>query len=293
MYMPYTINPYLPRLRMEAANRVRYQKWSIRQTARYYGVQPSTVFRWLDKATMTNRNIIPTLSSRPQHHPFELKDEVVEAILDYRKRYRRCALVSHYLLLRDGYQVSLSSVKRVLKRHHVSRFSRWKKWHQYPPRPLPEKPGMLVQIDTVLDGPPSERLCVYALMDICSRWAFAWPIEHISSRASVRFLTAAQDSAPFQFRTIQSDHGSEFSKWFTKIAEHKGFSHRHSRVRRPTDNGHIERFIRTLQEECLARINRNLASWRKNIPEYINYYNTERPHLGLNMQSPLQVLRRY
>lgn len=293
MYMPYTKNPYLPRLRMEAANRVRYQNWSIRQAARYYGVQPSSIFRWLAKAQMTNRNVIPTLSSKPHHHPNELDDKIIEAILDYRQRYRRCAQVLHYLLLRDGVSVSLTSVKRVLRRHHVSRFSRWKKWHQYPPRPLPQKPGLLVEIDTILDGPPLGRLCVYALLDVYSRWAYALPIERISSRASAKFLTIAQNAAPFQFKTIQSDHGGEFSKWFTKVAEHQGFSHRHSRVRRPTDNGHIERFIRTLQEECLARINRSLTSWEKNIPEYIYYYNTERPHMGLNMQSPLQALRRY
>lgn len=292
MYMPYTKNPYLPRLRMEAANRVRYQSWSIRQTARYYGVQPSSVFRWLAKARMSNRNIIPTLSSKPYHHPNELDDRIVESILDYRKKYRRCAQVLQYLLLKDGICVSLSSVKRILRRHHVTRFSRWKKWHSYPPRPLPQSPGLLVEIDTILDGPATDRLCVYALLDVCSRWAYALPINRISSRTSAKFLITAQESAPFRFKTIQSDHGAEFSKWFTKVAEHKGFYHRHSRVRRPTDNGHIERFNRTLQEECLARINRSLVSWKKNIPEYIHYYNTERPHMSLNMQSPLQVLRR-
>ena len=286
--MPYTKNPYLPRLRMEAANRVRYQEWSIRQTARYYGVEPSTVMRWLNKARMTTRNTIPTLSSRPNHHPRELNDEIVKAVLDYRKKYRRCALVLHHLLLKDGVDVSLASIKRVLKRHNVSRFSRWKKWHRYPPRPLPQNPGMLVEIDSILDG-----LCVYALLDVYSRWAYALPISRISSRSSVKFLVEAQTTAPFKFQTIQTDHGSEFSKWFTRIVEHKGFSHRHSRVRRPTDNGHIERFNRTLQEECLYRINRSLSSWKKNIPEYIHYYNTQRPHMSLDMQSPLEVLRRF
>jgi len=277
---------------MEAANRVRYQSWSIRQTARYYGVQPSSVFRWLAKAQMTNKNTIPTLSSKPYHHPNELDDRIVKAILDYRQKHRRCAQVLHHLLLRDGLSVSLTSVKRVLRRHHATKFSRWKKWHQYPPRPLPQSPGVLIEIDSILDGPATDRLCIYALLDVYSRWAQALPVERISSRTSAKFLIKAQEIAPFRFKTIQSDHGSEFSKWFTKVVEHQGFSHRHSRVRRPTDNGHIERFNRTLQEECLARINRSLMSWKKNIPEYIHYYNTERPHMSLSMQSPLQVLRR-
>ncbi len=296
MYMAYTTNPHLPRVRAQAVELVRRGQ-SVREVARHFGFAHNTVLNWLKRKPAYGWHgylTIPTRSSRPAHHPKELTDDIINQILDLRKERNQCAEILHHRLINEcGVKVSISSVKRVLRRYHCSRFSQWKKWHQYPPRPLAQKPGILVEIDTVLDGPPSERLCVYALLDICSRWAFASPIERISSRASARFLMAAQDSALFKFRTIQSDHGSEFSKWFTKVAEHKGFIHRHSRVRRPTDNGHIERFIRTLQEECLNRLNRNLKDWKRDIPEYLYYYNTERPHMGLNMKTPLQVVTSY
>lgn len=190
-----------------------------------------------------------------------------------------------------GIAVSLSSVKRVLKRHGVSRFSRWKKWHQYPSRPLPERPGVLVEIDSVHEGQPANRLSAYALIDVCSRWAHAEPTLRTTSPASARFVTRAQAVAPFLFRTLQTDHGSEFSKWFTKVVEYHGTLHRHSRVRTPTDNGHVERFIRTLQEECLHRIPRDFRVWKKEIPEFIRYYNTERPHMGLNFKTPTQIIK--
>jgi len=296
MYMAYTINPRLPRVRMQAVELVRQGK-TVREVARYFGFAHNTVLNWLKRKPEYGWHgglVIPTRSSRPFHHPNELKDEIVSKILDLRKERNQCAEILHWRLLNElGIKISLSSVKRVLRRYHCTRFSQWKKWHQYPERPRPEKPGILVQIDTILDGQPDERLCVYALMDICSRWAFAWPTARISSRKSSKFLITAQDNAPFRFQTIQSDHGAEFSKWFTKVIEHKGYLHRHSRVRKPTDNGHIERFNRTLQEECLNRLNRNLKDWKKGIPEYLNYYNTQRPHMGLNMQTPWQVVRSY
>ena len=72
-------------------------------------------------------------------------------ILQYRAERNQCAEILHYRLTDNGYSVSLSSVKRVLKRYGCSRYSRWKKWHQYPPRPLAEKPGILVEIDTIHD----------------------------------------------------------------------------------------------------------------------------------------------
>lgn len=292
-YMPYTTNPHLPRLRMEAANLVLNDRWSTRQVARHTGFNQSTIVRWVNKAKHSTRNTIPTQSSRPFHHPKALSKDIVQTIIDYRLKHRRCAEVLHHLLLRDGYTVSLSSIKRTIKRCGFSRYDKKKKWHQYPPRPQPKKPGLLLELDTIWDGPHLRRMYVYALLDVCSRWAYALPAERANTLSSINFVSIASKIAPFQFQMIQTDHGSEFSKQFTKIIEHSGIKHRHSRVRRPTDNGHVERFNRTIQEECLNRIDRNFTSWKKYIPEYIHFYNTERPHMGLDFKTPLEVMRSY
>ncbi len=290
--MAYTINPYLPKLRAEATNLV-YRGWSVRKTARRFGVNPSTVSRWVDRSRGFIVKEIPTLSSRPHHHPDSLPIETIKAIIDYRLRHRRCAKVIHYLMTKDGYQISLSSIERVLRRCRMVNHSRFKKWHTYPPRPMAEKPGILVQIDTVWDGLPAGRLYLYTLLDVCSRWSHAWPVERISNRHSLFFLKEAQRISPFSFNTLQSDHGSEFSLWFTGRVQELGLVHRHSRVRTPSDNGHLERFNRTIQEECIQRIPRNLAVWKKEVPEYLDWYNTKRPHMALGMKTPLEVLRSY
>ncbi len=98
-------------------------------------------------------------------------------------------------------------------------------------------------------------------------------------------------------RLLQSDHGAEFSRGFTKGVLRLGIAHRHSRVRQPNDNAHLERWNRTLQEECLIRLPRKLAVWHREIPEYLRYYNSQRPHLDLNMKTPeekiAEVITRY
>lgn len=272
---------------------VAYRGWSIRRVARHLGVEPSTVSRWVKLDPTGGWRLIPTQSSRPHHHPAALAEETVERILACRAERHQCAEILHHRLTHEGIAVSLSSVKRTLRRHGLSRFSRWKKWHQYPPRPRPETPGILVQIDTILDGAPEERLNVYTGLDVCSRFAFARPATRLTTHASWRFVQGMRRESPFEIRLLQSDHGAEFSKWFTKRCASQGLAHRHSRVRRPTDNGHLERWNRTLQEECLRRIPRSLASWQKEIPEFLRYYNTERPHMALNMKTPREVLRSY
>jgi transposase InsO family protein len=292
MVMTYETNSRLPRLRMEAVRLVQAGH-GVRQVARYFGYTPGAISKWLERARQlpSNSQLIPTRSSRPHHHPKELSSEIVGRILRIRAERNQCAEIIHHKLAQEGVRISLSSVKRTLKRFGISRYSRWKKWHQYPPRPFPEKPGILVEIDTIVDGLASDRLYVYTLIDVYSRMAQALATERINTHRSLKFVENTQELLPFELETIQSDHGAEFSKWFTKRILERGLIHRHSRVRMPSDNGHLERFNRTLQEECLGRIPRSLKSWQKEIPKYLNYYNQERPHMGLGMKTPADIIK--
>jgi len=36
-----------------------------------------------------------------------------------------------------------------------------------------------------------------------------------------------------------------------------------------------------------------MKAWKSAIPEFVRYYNTERPHMALNMKTPLKVMRSY
>ena len=293
--MAYTNNPNLPRVRMEAVELVR-SGHSVREVARHLGYAHNTVLNWLKRKPQYGRYgrlEIPTLSSKPHHHPNELSEDIIKRIIEVRAERNQCAEIIHWKLNKEGIHISISSVKRTLKRLGISKYSKWKKWHQYPPRPMPEKPGLLVEVDAMHEGLPQDRLSAYALIDVNSRWAYAEPSLRVNSWSSIKFIKSALKEAPFVFKTIQTDHGSEFSKQLTKVIEHKGINHRHSRVRTPTDNGHVERFIRTLQDECIHRIPRDFKVWRKEIPEFIRYYNNERPHMGIDMKTPIEVVRSY
>ena len=237
--------------------------------------------------------LIPTESSRPKHHPRELSGDIIDKIVEIRLKHNRCAEVVYQELLNQGIPISLSSVKRTLSRQGlIKKRSPWKRWHFEVERPLALNPGDLVQIDTIHLIPG--KLYVYTLIDVLSRWAQALVTERINTRRSLSFVCSSERIFPFNFSMLQSDHGSEFSQWFTEnIKAQLGSNHRHSRVRMPSDNGHLERFNRTLQDECLRDIPRTLKSYKKAIPEYIHYYNNERLHLGLKLKTPQQVLRSY
>lgn len=287
MYMAYSKNPHLPRVRMDAVKLVR-AGWSYRKVARHTGFTISAIAKWVKKAEPLGHNglWIPTQSSRPKTHPRALASDMVQAIVAERVHHRRCAEVVHHELTQRGIQVSLSSVKRTLARQHlVKKRSPWKRPHDATARPLPSAPGALIEVDTVHIFAPDDprQFYVYTLLDVYSRWGFAAISRRATASASVRFVARAQTIAPFSFSLVQSDHGTEFSQWFTL---HVGMAHRHIRVRTPNDNAHLERFNRTLQEECLNHVRPSPWHYGRALPEYLQYYNDERPHLSLNFQTP-------
>lgn len=251
--------------------------------------------RWVKKDPTGGWNRIPTLSSRPHHHPKALDRQIVKAIVAKRLKRKRCGQIIHQELKREGLTVSLSSVQRTLERCSLLRKrSPWKRLHDYTRRPEVKNPGDLMEIDTIqMRDPKGKRVYIYTLIDLCSRWAFASPASRINTWESIKFTQTAMRQSSFPFRMIQSDNGGEFSKMFSFRLNKKGALHRHTRVGRSDDNAHIERFNRTIQEEALDRVPCELGSYRKAIRSFLKYYNTERLHMGINFQTPLEVLRSY
>lgn len=291
--MAYTTNPNLPRVRSQAVELVR-RGWSVRKVARHLGFTHGAVVKWVKKAKQRGYGAIPTESSRPKRHPRALSREVVDAIISERVGRRRCAEHVYHALKKQGVKVSLSSVKRTLDRCHLrKKRSPWKRPHDFTPRPEAAYCGALLELDTIhIIAPDGSRIYVYTLIDLYSRWAYAEVVEKIGAHPSVLFARRAQKSAPFKFGMVQTDHGSEFSTWFTHGLMTMGVAHRHSRVRQKDDQAHIERFNRTVQEECLDRVAHTISSFRKALRVYLKYYNTERTHMGINYQFPLQMVPR-
>jgi len=194
------------------------------------------------------------------------------------------------MLLNDGTEVSLNTVKRTLRKQGLIKpRSPWKRYHLSGERPEAVKPGDLVQVDTIhLWLGNKEKIYVYTLIDVNSRWTYAYATKRISGGETLKFVKQARRKASFNFNCVQSDHGPEFSKYFTHMIKTR---HRHIRVRKPNDNAHIERFNRTIQHEFLNQLPKNVRVINRHLNGYLRYYNQERLHLGINLQTPSQILQ--
>lgn len=139
--------------------------------------------------------------------------------------------------------------------------------------------------------PDGSRLYVYTLIDVYSRWAYAEASLKLRAYVSAAFVRRAQRTASFPFETVQTDYGPEFSTRFTHILARHKLAHRHSRVRQCNDNAHVERFNRTIQDECLTGVPRTTTSFSKAISKYLLYYNRKRLHMGIDFRTPAQMLQ--
>jgi transposase InsO family protein len=288
--MAYTTNPRMPRVRMEAVKLVR-SGWSTVQVAKHMGYSQSAIVKWAKRAPKDGRLNIETRSSRPHHHPKSLPQQMIDKIVSKRKEHNRCGLIVYEELKAEGMRVSLSSVKRTLKREGLLRErSPWKRWHSTFPRPIATSPGELVQIDTIHIVSSGKRFYIYTLIDLYSRLAYAKVVKRVNTHQSLKFVYEAEKKAGFRFLMIQSDHGSEFSSWFTENIGVLGMSHRHSRVKQSNDNAHIERFNRSIQEECLDMIPKDFYAYKKAVKGYLEYYNGRRLHIGIDFLTPLRKL---
>ena len=322
--MSYSTNPSLEKARGKAMKLLFIDELSVQIVADRYGVNRSTIWRWKKKWLEVNPNIelrnyskqrdnptslfryssckwsIPTISSAPHNHPNQLPDYLVTIVLDVRERLQRCAeAVWFYLRENLGIEISLSSVRRILKRHGRLDSRRKKRNRQYKelPRPNILAPGDLVEIDTIhLYNPVSKKKrYLYTTIDLYTRMAYAKVYDELRPGLSVQTILEAQAKLGFKFKTVQADNGPEFGKHFAERLQAKGVVIHHTRLHRPNDNAHIERFNRTIQEECTGSYflaTETIEALNMRISNYLDYYNNNRIHLGLRFMTPSQMLQR-
>ena len=319
--MAYSSNPNLPKARAIALRLLIADGVPSAVVANKCGVHRSTIWRWKQKWLRLNENVeqskpgrptrntsfvaqyyrwsIRTESAAPQNSPHAIGKVVIERVLTLRAQLKRCAeVIWHHLRWVDGIRISLSSVHRILRRHHEYASARKNRVRpDNPRRPMVARPGELVQTDTIHYVCPisRRRRYVYTVLDLYSRMAYAEIHDRIRPGIAADVAIRAQKAWGFQMAMVQADNGPEFSRYFEQALHRKVIRVRHSRLGRPNDNAHIERFNRTIQEECLGHYldpRTKTETIQKKINEYIDYYNNKRVHLGLQLRIPIQMLQR-
>jgi putative transposase len=123
--------------------------------------------------------------------------------------------------------------------------------------------------------------------------AYAKVYGKLRQHAALETVLIAQQRFGFSFNTVQSDNGAEFGRQFQEGLEQQGMAVRHSRPYRPNDNAHIERFNRTLRQECVGQYMSSHYTDQQvqlKLDTFLDYYNNNRVHLSLQCRTPAEYL---
>ena len=234
------------------------------------GVSETTVRRWRDRTTVTDRSHTPktlktSLSALEEALVCELRIKLQLPLDDVTEVMRRCV----------NAKLSRSAIHRCLVRHGLNR------------RPKPEKPAVgvfeqatvgFIHID-LKHLPALERRKSYAFVaiDRATRYVYLEIHPKRDAETAAGFLKRFLDHFPHPVHTILTDNGSEFTDRFAVdmkdkpkdrpsgkhpfdcVCAQRKIDHRLTKPYKPQTNGLVERFNRRIVEAIGRQPKRGIA----------------------------------
>lgn len=287
-------NSNIWRVRKYAIQLMKEENWSQVKVARHLGYNQSTISRWYKKWFWHGKKGLADFSHKPKSaHP---QTTLWEHQLLIRKLRKETGMCHQRLALeikrRHGLELKPMTIYRILKRNELIKS---KKRYQRKTRQIkffyPDNAGELVQLDTkhLVRGKKYQ----YTLIDVATRYSVCIVTSRINQSLSCDITVEALKRFPFEVKLIQTDNGPEFQSQFVNYLKQQGLKHRYIRIRTPRHNGFVERLHRTLDEEFWQKVSKELSNkiLNQKLNIYINYYLTERVHLGLKGKTPMEVLK--
>ena len=135
---------------------------------------------------------------------------------------------------------------------------------------------------------------LYAILDIFSRYKVGIILPTLDQATAITAIKNLEPLLPFETDFIQTDNGREFQEEFHSFVTNLNWHHHYLHKSAPNENGAVERSFRTDEDEFFGfrmRRPKSLIDLNIQYQIYLREYNTERPHLSLNMLTPIEKLQ--
>ena len=288
------------------------------ETQKYFQANRQTVWTWKRKLQRAEGQLqaLRPQSTRPQHTRRMQSDlRIVRFLREQREAHPHLGKEKLKPLL-DAYcqklgiaSLAVSTIGKVIQRNQLfpkpgkvyhNPNSGWAKNQRKPKQkrvrvryaPRPAELGYL-QLDTVERLLDRLKVHFYSGVDVRGKFAFSLPYRTKTSANAVDFWHKLQAVYPVPVRQVQTDNGSEFLGEFEEALAQAGIPHVFTYPRCPKVNGCIERYQRTFNEEFLQvheHLIRSPRAFHLQLADYLVFYNCERVHHALRLQTPLAFL---
>jgi transposase InsO family protein len=254
-------------------------------------VQPETVLKW--HRALVRRKWTYAQHAKPRGNaPLDAALEaLIVQLARENPRFGAKKLVGE--LRKLGYRVARSTVRDVLRRHHIEpapeRSRHSSNWRTF----LANHKSLLLATDFfTVETLWLKTVYVLFFIELHTRRVYlagrtSEPTSTWGTQQARQVLWDRQDR-PVPVRYLIHDRDAKFSPAFEAVFVSEGIEMVLTPPQTPNANAFAERWVCTVREECLDYLlifsQRHL---RRVLQEYIAYYNNARPHQGLEQQAPV------
>jgi transposase InsO family protein len=295
-----------------------YRTFGLKATLAAFEVTKPTLMRWQHNYKLHGtRGLIPCLRKPLRSRQSQIPRAIETFILNYRREHPRVCQYTIKPAL-DKYCkehklpcISTSSIERIIRKLKEQgkmpdnkHFTLWaqngsikaKRTKHYKKlrrgKYTPAAPGDIVQIDSVHLVTDGIKKYLITAIDLKSRFAYSEIYNNLNSLNAKDFMQKLQQVTPFKIERIQTDNGLEFGKYFAEHVREQEVIHYHNYPKCPKSNAYVERFNRTIREQFVQCTPHQPDSevFKKELADYIIWYNTQRVHKGLKYITPMQYI---
>lgn len=285
---------------------VKKHQRNIADAAKELGVHRTTVWRWVKRSKTKSHSRLGSLttqglkrkSTRPHtiHYGLTYDEQVAIKTLRKKKKYEASKIKKKLNLA-----VVPLTIHRYLKREGLtSNYGNHRRPHYQKTTHMHLKNTFTLgklQMDVKYMIPELTGLpytCFeYAVIDIYSRYKEAVILNHLDQDGAILALIEIRKRLPFTPDFIQTDNGMEFQGRFNTYCADSGLKHHLIHKSTPNENAVIERSFRTDEEEFFFMMDqppKDYDQLRTQFAAWLHEYNFERPHLGINLKTPYEIV---
>ena len=267
--------------------------------------------RWCQTYRKDGEEALTPKTTIPKTSPNETPIWIKERIIKKRKDTKLCAQKLHWRLKKEGLNIPVRTIGKIIKKERLVRKYRVKRV-KYKYIKAERQPGELVEIDVkyVPGRIKNRRYYQYTAIDAASRWRYLRVFEGQYNHHSIIFLEDIISRFGYRIESVKTDNGSCFTNRYTGSYKREDLSPRtlhsfdlccakHNIIHylidpgKPAQNGIVERSHREDQEKFYDR---NKFKSIKDLQRKIQLWNDEYnnlEHCGLNGKSPIEFLAEY
>ena len=298
---------YTPTQRMRILQLRAARGWNLEKTARVFLIDLQTLMIWMRRLDeQRERPFIQTVE------PVNRYPDFVRNLVRQLKRLfpsmgsRRMA----HVLARAGLCLGPTTIRRMVREPGgppetaaEARIARRR-------RVIARYPGHTLHVDLTTVPTRAGFWVPWFPFSLPQRWPFCWwvavAIDQMS-RALVGFAVFSGSPSSKQIqaflarvirasgltpRYVVADKGKQFwCRSFKRWCKRRGIRPRYGAVGEPASIAIVERFIRSMKQECTRclLVPLSLEAMRREIRLYSTWYNTQRPHMTLAGRTPREV----